>query len=106
VEGRTVGIRDLGPAIAKILLLIYLVVGVAALIIVRRRRMRTARDEFLRTDPTQLLPNPTRPTQLGHEASIRGATPHTPLPDWAYTDDDQKHPDDGSRPADQEANPR
>jgi hypothetical protein len=95
-------IGHLGIAIIKIALLTYVLVGVVALIIVRRRRMRAARDEFMRTDPSELLSKYSRSSRPGYEASARGATPHTPWPDWAYRDGGQQHPDDGSQPTDHE----
>jgi hypothetical protein len=96
-------IEHLGIAIVKVLLLTYLLVGAAALIIVRRRRMRIATDEFMRTDPSELASKYTRSGRPGYEASIRGVTSHTPLPDWAYHDGGHQHPDDGSHPGDREA---
>ncbi|MCA2250805.1 hypothetical protein JF729_23785 [Mycobacterium intracellulare] len=73
--------------IGKVALLSFLVVAVVTIIVVRRRRMRAARAEFLRRDPSELLQAYTRPAQPGYEASVRGAMPHTPLPSWVYHGD-------------------
>lgn len=78
----------LGVVVAKVSLLAFIVISVAVIVIVRRRRMRAAREEFLRTDPEDLAFKYLGNAQPGFEASARGAMPHTPLPGWAYLDDD------------------
>jgi hypothetical protein len=75
----------------KVALLAYLVIGVVMFVVVRRRRQRAAWDDYLRSD----VPPPTdqrRPSQPGYEATIRGAMPVTPLPDWIYADEDPERP--------------
>ena len=67
---------------AKVVLLVFVIGGAAAIAIRGVRRSRANRgdphwNEF-RTPP-------------GHEASAYGATPLTPLPDWAYWDRDADH---------------
>jgi hypothetical protein len=82
---------DIWITVAKVVLLAYLLIAVAAIIVVRRRRMRKCRDEFLRSEPQPLRDYP-RPSQPGFEATIRGAGPHTPLPDWVYADEEPEPP--------------
>lgn len=77
---------DIWITTAKVALLAYLVIAVVVVIVVRRRRMRASWDEYLRSEP-QPFRDHRRPSQPGFEATIRGATPHTPLPDWMYADD-------------------
>lgn len=66
-------------AVAKIALLVFVIGGAAAIVIRGVRRSRANRGDprwnEIRTPP-------------GHEASAYGATPLTPLPDWAYWDRD------------------
>lgn len=69
----------------KVILVAFVVGGAAAIVIRGRRRSRANRgdprwNEF-RTPP-------------GHEASVFGAMPLTPLPDWAYWD---RHADQEDR---------
>jgi hypothetical protein len=69
---------------AKVFLLVFVIGGAAAIVIRGMRRSRANRgdprwNEF-RTPP-------------GHEASAYGATPLTPLPDWAYWDRDADQDD-------------
>jgi hypothetical protein len=84
---------DIWITVVKVVLLAYLLIAAAAIIVVRRLRMRKSRDEFLRSEPQPLRDYP-RPSQPGFEATIRGAVPHTPLPDWMYADVELKPPTD------------
>lgn len=74
---------------AKVALLAFLVVSVVTIIVVRRRRMRASWVEYLETDPS-MLGRRRAPIQPGHEATIRGAMPHTPLPDWTCQANDDR----------------
>lgn len=69
--------------ILKVALVAFIVVGLAAIVTRGIRRSRANR-----SDPNW-KPSPNQP---GFEASGRGAMPTTPLPEWAYWDDDE--PDD------------
>ena len=71
-------------AVAKIALLVFVIGGAAAIVIRGVRRSRANRG-----DPRW---NENR-TPPGHEASAYGATPLTPLPDWAYWDRDADQED-------------
>jgi hypothetical protein len=82
---------DIWVTVVKVALLAYLLVAVVVVIVVRRRRMRKSRDEYLHAEPQPFWDYP-RPSQPGFEATIRGAGPHTPLPDWMYADDEPEPP--------------
>ncbi|WP_082978581.1 hypothetical protein [Mycobacterium sp. 1081908.1] len=66
--------------ILKIALLAFIVAGAAALITRGIRRSRANR-----LDPRWKGPS----GQPGYEAQAFGAMPNTPLPDWAYGDDER-----------------
>lgn len=74
--------------IGKVALLTFLAVGVVTIIVVRRRRMRASWAQYLATEPS-VRRQGGPPPQPGYEATIRGAMPHTPLPDWMYQADDE-----------------
>lgn len=63
----------------KVMLIAWLVTGLAVVVIMGIRRSRANRGD----------PNWTRRTggQPGYEASIRGDIPATPLPEWVDWDD-------------------
>lgn len=65
--------------IAKVALIAFIVGGVVALITRAVRRSRANR-----LDPRWTAYG----AQPGYEASVHGAMPNTPLPEWAYWDDD------------------
>lgn len=69
--------------VLKVALLAFIIVGTVALITRGVRRSRANR-----LDPRW---NP-RSGQPGYEASVSGAMPNTPLPEWAYWDDDNLEP--------------
>jgi hypothetical protein len=62
----------------KVLLIVWLAVGLTVIVIVGVRRSRANRGD----------PNWSRRTgkQSGYEASIRGSMPATPLPEWVDRD--------------------
>lgn len=76
--------------ILKIALLVFIVAGTVALITRGIRRSRANR-----LDPRWKG----HVGQPGYEASAFGAMPNTPLPEWAYRDDDGDggHDDDRAR---------
>lgn len=63
----------------KVALVVFIVAGTVALITRGIRRSRANR-----SDPRWKRPS----AQPGHEASAFGAMPNTPLPEWAYKDDE------------------
>lgn len=65
--------------ILKVALVVFIVAGTVALITRGIRRSRANR-----SDPRWKGPG----AQPGYEASAFGAMPTTPLPDWAYGDDE------------------
>lgn len=74
--------------VLKAALVAFIVGGTVALIVRAVRRSRANR-----LDPRWKGPR----TQPGYEASARGAMPDTPLPEWAYRDDEGDHDDRGLR---------
>ena len=82
--------------IGQVALLVYLVVAVTTVIVVRRRRLRAQWADYLDTDLEVLYARGARPGQTGYEASVRGAGPRTPLPDWMYEADDADGGVDGA----------
>jgi hypothetical protein len=82
---------DVWITVVKVALLAYLLIAVVVVIVVRRRRMRASWDEHLHAEPQPSRHHP-RPSQPGFEATIRGAGPHTPLPDWMYADEEPEPP--------------
>ncbi|OBI05083.1 hypothetical protein [Mycobacterium scrofulaceum] len=79
---------DLLLLVLKVALVAFIVGGTVALIVRAVRRSRANR-----LDPRWNGPR----TQPGYEASAHGAMPSTPLPDWAYWDDDGDHDGRGLR---------
>ncbi len=63
--------------IAKVALVAFLVIGVAILVVAYRRGLRRAKGQRTQPDPN-----------LG-PGSVRGVMPPTPLPEWAYSDEDE-----------------
>ncbi|OBF57237.1 hypothetical protein A5756_09675 [Mycobacterium sp. 852002-53434_SCH5985345] len=72
--------------VLKVALIAFIVVGTGALI---ARAIRRSREN--RSDPRWKGGG----AQPGYEASAHGAMPNTPLPEWAYRDDegDDEHGD-------------
>ena len=70
--------------ILKVALIAFIVVGTVALI---TRGVRRSRAHKL--DPRWRGHS----AQPGYEATARGATPNTPLPEWAYRDGDNPESD-------------
>jgi hypothetical protein len=73
----------------KVALVAGLAISLAVLVIAGVRRSRANRgnpDWFQRPGG-----------QPGHQASMRGYMPNTPLPEWIDWDDDQHNPDRGQR---------
>ena len=66
--------------VLKVALLAFVAGGVVALVIRGVRRSRANR-----LDPRWNW----RSGQPGYEASVHGAMPQTPLPEWAYWDDNR-----------------
>lgn len=73
---------SVGVIILKVAVIAFIVTGIVVLIV---RGVRTSRAN--RSDP-----NWKGRGQPGHEASIHGAMPNTPLPDWAHWDDQDDEP--------------
>ncbi len=69
---------------AKVVLLTFIIGGAVAIVIRGIRRSRANRGDP-RWNEFRAPP--------GHEASAYGATPFTPLPEWAYWDRDTDHED-------------
>ncbi|MCV7444956.1 hypothetical protein H7K33_22220 [Mycobacterium paraense] len=65
--------------VVKVALVVFIVAGTVALITRGIRRSRANR-----SDPRWKGPS----GQPGYEASAFGAMPNTPLPEWAYRDDE------------------
>ncbi|OBB68466.1 MULTISPECIES: hypothetical protein [unclassified Mycobacterium] len=72
--------------VLKVALIAFIVVGTGVLIARAIRRSRTNR-----LDPRWKG----RSAQPGYEASAHGAMPNTPLPEWAYWDDEDDEHGDG-----------
>jgi hypothetical protein len=83
--------------VAHVVLLAYLLIAVVVIVVVRRRRMKARWEEYLRSEPRPLQ-DWRRPSQPGFEAMIRGAMPHTPLPDWMYAEVDPSQPAEPDEP--------
>ncbi|WP_375488847.1 hypothetical protein [uncultured Mycobacterium sp.] len=66
-------------AVLKVALIAFILGGVVALIVRGVRRSRANRLDSRWTDHR---------FQPGYEASVFGIVPKTPLPEWAYWDDD------------------
>jgi uncharacterized membrane protein YtjA (UPF0391 family) len=77
---------DVAAATAKVLLLTFIIAGVVTIILVRRKRLREAHEEFMRTDVEELLRRGGTTVQPGYEASTHGAMPNTPWPDLTSRD--------------------
>ncbi|OBI34486.1 hypothetical protein A5709_20210 [Mycobacterium sp. E1386] len=74
----------------KVLLIAFIVGGAVALVVRAVRRSRANR-----LDPRWKVGG----TQPGYVASAHGTMPNTPLPEWAYWDEDgDEHPDAGRAP--------
>lgn len=71
--------------VVKVALVVFIVAGTIALIARGIRRSRANR-----LDPRWKATS----AQPGYEASAFGAMPTTPLPEWAYRDDQGDHDDD------------
>ncbi|OJZ64304.1 hypothetical protein BRW65_29145 [Mycobacterium paraffinicum] len=74
--------------VLKVALVAFIVGGTAVLIVRAVRRSRANR-----LDPRWKGPR----TQPGYEASAHGAKPNTPLPEWAYWDDEGEENGQGLR---------
>jgi hypothetical protein len=77
---------DVAADAAKVSLLTFIIVGVVTIILVPRKRLREAHDEFMRTDVEELLRRGGATAQPGYEAFIHGAMPNTPWPDLTSRD--------------------
>jgi len=75
--------------LGKIALLAFGFGGTAAIVVRGFRRSRANRGDPNWTN--------TRGGQPGFEASVHGAMPRTPLPEWAYWDEDDDSDDDTER---------
>lgn len=79
---------DIAAAVAKASLLTFILVGVVTIILMRRKRLREAHEEFLQTDVEELLRRGGGSrAQPGYEAFTHGAMPNTPWPESSHRDD-------------------
>lgn len=83
-----VATRDIVVTTAKVVLLAFILGGILTLIVVRRKRLRRAHEEFLQTDVEELLSRGGHTAQPGYEAFAHGAMPNTPWPERFPSDDD------------------
>jgi membrane protein implicated in regulation of membrane protease activity len=77
---------DIAAVAAKVSLLTFIIAGVVTIILVRRKRLREAHEEFMSAEVEELLRRGGTTTQPGYEAFIHGAMPNTPWPDWTSDD--------------------
>lgn len=83
---------DIAVATAKVSLVAFIIVGIVTIILVRRKRLREAHEEFMNTDVEELLRRGGTTAQPSYEAFIHGAMPNTPWPDWSSRDGDDDPP--------------